>query len=188
MADYYLNSDYYGCDTIARRGCCDSGPSVQGIQYRVITDLDSEPVSVDFFKQWARIDFNTDDELIESILKSARQYLEQWSQLSFGEKTIRFTAIKVPNNWQLMFGPYAADALLSGDILITGGPNVSHDLVTEWTELPEAIKIAICKRAAGDYCIRENYVITDKGAIQTPEVLYDEAQKLLQPYMNISWP
>ena len=33
------------------------------------------------------IDFDTDDELVEAYVKSSREHLEMWSQLSFGVKT-----------------------------------------------------------------------------------------------------
>lgn len=185
--DFYTNEDQF----LLNEDLAPSSP-VRGISYEVIADLATEPVLPAFFKLHARIDYNTDDELITSYIKSARQYLEQWSQLSFGTKTIRFTALKVPAKWKLMFGPYTAIAgtdytLFGNDILVEAGTDVDIELTSGWA-LPEAVKIAICKRAAGDYCIRENYIISDKGAIQTPDMLYDEAQKLLQPYMNISWP
>lgn len=185
--DFYTNEDLFLC----REDYAPSSP-VQGISYEVVTDLATEPITTAFFKLHARIDYNVDDELIESYIKSARQYLEQWSQLSFGTKTIRFTALKVPAKWKLMFGPYTAIAgtdytLFGKDILVEGGTEVDITLTSGWT-LPEAVKIAIAKRAAGEFCIRENYVISDKGVIQTPDMLYDEAQKLLMPFANISWP
>lgn len=200
MADFYKNSDYYGCDTIASRGFCRIGqsrPAVEGVEYMVLQDLTQEPVTLDDFKMHARVDFNTDDSLLTFYLKSARQYLEQWSQLSFGIKTIRFTAIRVPDKWRLMHGPYTAvnnpDVTISGakgDILLNGGTEVDIELTSGWPNnlLPDAIKVAICKRAAGDYIVRENLIISDKGTLQSPEQYYDEAQKILLPYRNVTWP
>ena len=200
MANYHLNSDYYGCDTLASRGfgrIGQSRPAVEGVEYIVIADLAQEPVTLADFKQHCRIDFAVDDNLLAFYLKAAREYLEQWSQLSFGVKTIRFTALRVPNRWKLMFGPYTAindlDRTLfgaKGDILMQGGTDIDIELTSGWPndELPEAIKVAICKRAAGDYIIRENIIINDKGSVQSPDQYYDEAQKLLRPFMNVTWP
>src|SRR5690606_41999661 len=89
MANYHLNSDYLGCDTLASRGfgrIGQSRPAVEGVEYMVIADLAQEPVTLSDFKQHCRIDFAVDDNLLAFYLKSAREYLEQWSQLSFGVK------------------------------------------------------------------------------------------------------
>lgn len=197
MADYYLNSDYYGCDTLASRGfgrIGQSRPAVEGIDYTVIQDLDQEPVTLHDFADHCRVDFNVDDNLLVFYLKSARQYLEQWAQLSFGVKTIRFRALRVPNRWKLMFGPFTAindpDRTLFGDILMQGGTEVDIELTTGWgtAGLPEAIKVAICKYAAGLYAIRENYILNINGTIQEPSQVMDEAQKMVRPWANVTWP
>lgn len=194
--DYYKNIDKLCCpDSFGRIG--QSRPAVEGIEYSVLADLTQEPVTLSDFKRHARVDFATDDNLLAFYLKSAREYLEQWSQLSFGVKTIRFTALRVPDRYKLMFGPYTAindpDRTLfgaKGDILMQGGTYVDVELTSGWPndELPEAIKVAICKRAAGDYMVRENLIISDKGALQSPDQYYDEAQKLLLPFRNVTWP
>src|SRR3546814_12754754 len=106
------------------------------------------------FKQHARIDFNTDYNLVLPYLKSARQYLEQWSQLSFGTKTMQLTALNLPSNYRLMFGPVdtVTDYENIGDTILNGRlRNVAIEFTTKWNQLPEAVKIAICNSAAGDY-------------------------------------
>lgn len=186
MADFYKNSDHL-CDSRYEV----SYPAISGIQYHVITDLTEEPVDIDFFKAHAHIDWNTDDNLIASYIKSARQYLERWSQLSFGEKTMKVTALRLPANHRLMFGPVdtveghenLGDTILNGIMV-----NANINYTTKWDPLPEDIKIAICKRAAGDYLIRENYIVNERGSLQDPGEFYDEAQKLVKPYMNITFP
>lgn len=194
--DYYKNIDKLCCpDSFGRIG--QSRPAVEGIEYSVLADLVQEPVTLADFKKHVRVDWNTDDNLLAFYLKSARQYLEQWSQLSFGVKAIRFTALRVPDRWKLMFGPYTAindsDRTLfgaKGDILMQGGSDVDVELTSGWgaVGLPEAIMVAVCKRAAGDYIVRENIIINDKGAVQSPDQYYDEAQKLMLPYRNVTWP
>lgn len=198
MADFYKNSDYYGCDTLASRGFARIGqarPAAEGVEYMVLEDLASEPVTLADFKLHARVDFNTDDSLLEFYLKSARQYLEQWSQLSFGVKKIRFTATRVPDRWKLMFGPFTAvndpDVALNGakgDILMQGGEDMDIELTSGWPVLPDAIKVAICRYAAGLYAIRENYILSINGVPHEPTQLMDEAQKMLNPWRNITWP
>src|SRR5690606_17299555 len=196
----YKNSDYLGCDTLASRGfgrIGQSRPAVEGIEYSVVTDLTQEPVTLSDFKQHARVDFNTDDSLLAFYLKAAREYLEQWSQLSFGVKTMRFTALRVPNRWQLVNGPDTAindpDRTLfgaKGDILMQGGTDVDIELTSGWPNgtLPEAIKVAICRYGAGLYAIRENLIYSVNGVPHEPTEVMDEAQKMLNPWRNITWP
>ena len=177
--DYFLNVDKLGCyDSYHKL-------SASGIQYSVIEDLEEEPVTLEFFKQHARIDFNTDDTLAAVYLKAARQELEQWSQLSFGVKTIGLTALSLPTNYKLMFGK--VDTVLTagftnkGDILKEGGTDIDIEYTTIGI-INDAIRIAICRYAAGLYIFRENVVESKYRA----EGLMDEAKNMLNPYRNIT--
>ena len=176
--DYYKNVDKLGVD------CYTDQYYAKGVQYDVIADLADEPVDTDFFKAHARIDFDTDDSLVNSYLKSARQELEQWSQLSFGVKTIRLRALELPKNYKLMFGRVdtvtTANYTNVGDILIEGGTDIDVEYTTLGT-INEAIKIAICRYAAGLYINREDTVESKFAGTQK----INEAKEMLRPYMNI---
>ena len=78
-------------------------PAVEGVEYGGPLIWHKNRLTLSDFKLHARVDFNTDGNLLPFYLKSARQYLEQWSQLSFGVKTIRFTAFG-SLTVKLMFG------------------------------------------------------------------------------------
>jgi len=171
-----------------------SEPSLSGIQYSVVTDLTTEPVTIDDFKLHARIDYNTDDALVALYLKSARQYLEGWAQKSFGTKTMKLTALNLPKNYRLMYGPVnAVTAPINtyttvGDILKDGPyQDVSITFTTAWI-IPEVVKVAICLEAAAQYMIREAVVFSVNGTIQKPTELQDRAKRLLRPFMNITFP
>jgi len=179
--DYYRNMDllYWSEDPL----------SIKGVQYRTVTDLVEEPVSLEFFKQHARIDFDTDDNLVSAYIKAARQELEQWSQLSFGVKTIGLRARELPDDYKLMFGPVneitvpTTGYTLFGDLLSPGGENVEIEYTTTGL-INEAVKIAICRYAAGLYIYRENIIESQN----TYRQLTDEAKMMLEPYKNITWP
>lgn len=180
MAGFEYNSDYYEEDVLFK------GQGSVGIQYNVVSDLSEEPVTVEFFKAHARIDFDTDDELVETYLKAARLHLEKWSQLSFGVKTINLTALKIPNNYKLMFGK--VDTVTTpnytnvGDILKEGGTDIDIEYTTIGT-FDDTIKIAICRYAAGLYINREDFIETKFS----PKDLMNEAYKMLQNYRNVTW-
>lgn len=178
VMDFYKNIDYLDCVN-------GSDTSAKGIQYSVITDLAVEPVTLDFFKDHARIDFDTDDTLASVYLKAARQELERWSQLSFGVKTMRLTALQLPKNYRLMFGKVDTVTTTGytnvGDILKEGGKDLTIEYTTlDWID--DAIRIAICRYAAGLYINRET-VTESKFAAST---LQDEAKTMIKPYMNIT--
>jgi len=176
--DYYKNIDKLGCygyDKLV----------ASGIQYSVIDDLATEPVTLDFFKKHARIDFDTDDTLASVYLKAARQELEQWSQLSFGVKTMELTALSLPTNYKLMFGKVdevqTENFTNKGDILKEGGTDIDIEYTTIGT-INDAIRIAICRYAAGLYINRETVTETKYSA----QSLQDEAKTMLNPYRNIT--
>lgn len=176
--DYYKNADKLGCYV-------KQPLTASGVQYSIIDDLATEPVTVDFFKQHARIDFDTDDTLCAVYVKAARQHLEKWSQLSFGVKTIRLTALSLPKNYRLMFGKVDEVATENftnvGDILKEGGTDIDIEFTTlDWID--DVIKVAICRYAAGLYINRETVTETKYSA----QSLQDEAKAMLQPYRNIT--
>lgn len=176
--DYFKNVDYLSCSLYDSK-------TAKGVQYTVLSDLATEPVTVSFFKQHARIDFDTDDSLVETYLIAARQELEQWSQLSFGVKTIGLTALELPDNYRLMFG--RVDTVTTsgytnvGDILKEGGTDINIEFTTIGT-INDVIRVAICRYAAGLYVFRENIIETRYVA----QVGMDEAKKMLDPYRNIT--
>lgn len=176
--DYFRNVDYlcdgYGRDMVA-----------SGIQYSVIEDLETEPIDLEFFKQHARIDFDTDDTLCEIYIKAARQALEQWSQLSFGVKTIGLTALSLPTNYKLMFGKVdqvtTENFTNKGDILKEGGNDIDIEFTTkDWID--DCIRVAIARYAAGLYINRETVTDTKYSS----QALMDEAKLMLQPYRNLT--
>lgn len=176
--DFYKNADKLGIEqTIDTRA--------KGVQYTVINDLATEPVTIEFFKDHARIDFDTDDALVSSYLISARQFLERWAGLSFGVKTIRLTALQLPTNYKLNYGTVDTVSTTGftnvGDILKEGGNDVSIDFTTLGV-VNETVKIAICRYAAGLYINRENITNTKLSG----QVKQDEAKQMLMSFRNIT--
>lgn len=56
--------------------------------FQITADLVAEPVDLITAKKWLRIDFTTDDTLIQSIISSVRRRLERITGLSLGYKTM----------------------------------------------------------------------------------------------------
>lgn len=165
------------------------GNPAYGIQYYVVEDLAAEPVDVTFFKDHARIDFDTDDALIATYITAARIELEQWAQISFKVQTRRLTALNIPKNYKLMYGPVSSITTegftIFGDHVKEGGTEVIIDYITEGV-INDTIKIAIARYAAGLYAIREHIMLTDKGTPLNTAKMISEAREMIRPFANIT--
>ena len=179
MADFYKNFDLIHNTT--------DHPTLEGLQYSVVTDIPSanEPVDLAFFKEHARIDFDTDDTLAEVYIIAARRVLEKHTQRSFGPKTLKVTAIHLPKNWRLAYGPVkdinTADFTAVGDILKEGGDDIEVEYTTDGIQ-DETVKIAICRYATGLYVFRENILDTKLDA----RAEMDQAKAMLASYKFIT--
>lgn len=176
--DYYRNID--------KLGCVNGQPlRAVGVQYSEVSPLGSSPIDVVFFKQHARIDFDTDDDLCQLYLDAAVEELQDWSQLSFGVRTMSLKAVSLPENYKLMYGKVnevTTEGFTNrGDLLVEGGTDIDIEYTTYGT-VNNAIKVAICRYAAGLYIYREQINETKYNA----QVGMDEAKKMIRPYMNIT--
>jgi hypothetical protein len=142
-----------------------------------------EPYNVEDFKDYARIDFDTDDNLIALFLKSARQNIEQYMQKSLGIRTINLIALHLPKNYKLPYGPIqsitTAGYTLFGDLLKEGGKDINITYVTNASLVNDAIKQAIYRQAYHYYEYRE--------ANSKPDLL-SEVKLLVNPYRRIVFP
>lgn len=157
-----------------------------GVRYTVVTPSANDLISLDFFKEHARIDFDTDDTLAQAYIKAAQEYLEQWSQLSFGVRTMRLTALALPNNYKLMFGPVNEVTTEGfeniGDILKTGGRDIDIQFTTLGLASNNTLKIAVARFACGLYVYRENILETKLDGRSE----MDKAKEMVAPFMNIT--
>src|SRR5690606_17853393 len=176
--DYYKNADKL-CHEYPRHR------RLRGVSYKVISEDDFvEPVTAGEFKQYAYIDFATDDTLLPSILKASRQQAEKWLQKSLGIKTIRLMALECPDNFHVMYGPVAdGDARFFGDILKEGGFNLSIDFVTDASLVNDDIKQAIMAQAFYIYQNRDRFR-ADSSVVN----VHDTFKEKLAPYRNVTWP
>lgn len=173
--DYYKNVDHFPCSTkISRR--------LRGINYKFVSEDDYvEPVSVGDFKQYAYIDFATDDTLVPELLKSTRIQAEQYLRKSLGVRTVLFTALECPDETKMMWGPVAdgQDGFF-GDILLEGGFKVSKEFVTDASLVNEDIKVAIMAQAL--------YVYQNRDRFRERLGFHDTFKEKLNPYRNLIWP
>ena len=159
---------------------------VSGLQFQFDDSYYIEPWDIQDFKDFARIDTDTDDNLLALFLKSARITVEQYLQKSLGVRTVLLFATKLPKNYLLPWGP--VDTILTdgftnfGDILREGGTDVELEYTTSGL-INDTILTAIYKQAYGLYENRDKY--------RDPKFasgLIDEVKRDLAPFKRLQWP
>ena len=138
-------------------------PTPEGIDYTFSQeDLTTEPVTLNEFKNYADIDFATDDQNLNWFIRSAREQAEEYCQRSFILRTVTFTAFKCPKNYPLNFGKIGTITTSGftnfGDMLIEGGEKISVSFRTDVTGINENwdIKLAIMSQALNLYLKRDD--------------------------------
>lgn len=148
-----------------------------------------EPVTVDEAKDWLRVDYDDDDDVIEGMIKGARQSIEQFLNIALVDKSV-VVDVKTTCEEDLIRLPYVDSA--QGEIEVTDIDNddsavetdnykirgaqvkinyygyfsIAYDI--EAGEIPEAIKEAIKMEVAERYKNRgenDNTEGLSKGAI-----------------------
>lgn len=66
------------------------------MSYKVITGPAAEPITLEFAKEHLRVDFTDDDNLITQIIKSARDYCEQYSGRVLMQQTVEKSFDRFP--------------------------------------------------------------------------------------------
>jgi len=75
------------------------------MEYRITTDLTAEPVTLEEAKAQIVAANDEDDALITSKIKTARQWLESYTGLAFGEKTVEAYYDYLDTDYSLPIGP-----------------------------------------------------------------------------------
>lgn len=133
------------------------------IQTKLISDLVAEPVSLNEVKEFMEIDFCDFDNLISSLIKSARQASERYTGLSYGLK--EYALMSDQCEARVPFGPFVelltikdkeGATIPTKDYTIFGFDNPivtvpnkpiwSITYKTGFDDLPNDLKIAICMR------------------------------------------
>lgn len=160
-----------------------------GLSYTTLSESDYvEPVGVSEFKQFAGIDFDTDDTLVATLVKMARIQTEQYLKKSLGIRTVRFSAISCKKEFRLDWLPsdevLTAGFTIENGYLLEGGENIVVEYVTNASLLSDDIKIAIMIRALETYQDRDRY----KSRVRETGSAIDRWKEILFPYKKIHFP
>ena len=179
--DYFNNSDLL----------CGNTQTPYKLKRPLYTVLDVanfvEPVTVDEFKEFASIDFDTDDLQISQFITASRIQCESFLQRSLGERTVRFRALECPHNYFLSWGEVDEPTVIGdyevvGDYLVKGGKSI--DLIFTSTDglVNEQTKQGVLILALQLYDKRDRFLSRER---ETGE-LVDLWREKLKPYKKMS--
>jgi len=162
-------------------------------QIEILTDLTTEPVTLQEAKDYMRISSNAEDDLIEELITSARERIEKFTGLSLGEKTLKayWFYYHIPS--EIPYGPitlinsvvddndvdveYTARGLQYKVLEAYSTVGLAIEYEAGFTIVPKGLKLAILKQVSTDYENRENYSIYDQAY-----ELSSDARRQAQPY------
>jgi uncharacterized phiE125 gp8 family phage protein len=162
-------------------------------QVEIVTDLTTEPVTLQEAKNYMRISSNAEDALIGELITSARERIEKFTGLSLGEKTLRAYWFYFHIPQEIPYGPvtlidsvvndedvaleYTARGLQYKMLESYSTTGLTIEYEAGFAVAPKGLKLAILKQVSTDYENRENYSIYDQAY-----ELSSDARRQAQPY------
>lgn len=158
----------------------------KGLSYSFSESSYVEPVTTQDFKDYAGIDYSSDDALIYQFLTAARNATEKHLQKSLGVREVRVTALEYSDNFMLRYTP--VESFVSGNenlefsadnqIILKGGTNLDLRFLTDDSFMNPDIETAIMMLALNYYDERGRYLSRFR---ETGE-LVDKWKIALRPY------
>lgn len=183
MAGFDINSDLL----------CNTSNSPYKLKNPLYSIVDSsaflEPVTVQMFKDFAGIDYASDDSYIFQMLKSARIQSEGYLQRALGVRTIRFRAIECPDYYYLSWGEIDESSVigaytLHGDQLVEGGKNIDITYTSTDGLVNEETQQGVLILALQLYDRRERFL----SRVRETGAQIDLWKEKLNPYKKIQFP
>ena len=162
-------------------------------QVEVVTDLSVEPVTLQEAKDYMRISSDSENDLIEELITSARERIEKFTGLSLGEKTLRAYWFYYHVPAEIPYGPvtlinsvvddndvaleYTARGLQYKVLEAYSTQGLVIEYEAGFAVAPKGLKLAILKQVSTDYENRENYVVGEMAF-----ELSSDARRQAMPY------
>ena len=162
-------------------------------QVEVVTDLSVEPVTLQEAKDYMRISSDSENDLIEELITSARERIEKFTGLSLGEKTLRAYWFYYHVPQEIPYGPvtliesvvddndvaleYTARGLQYKVLEAYSTQGLVIEYEAGFAVAPKGLKLAILKQVSTDYENRENYVVGEMAY-----ELSSDARRQAMPY------
>lgn len=126
------------------------------VQIKTITDLVTEPVTLQEAKTFMAIDYNDWDSLITMLIKAARKQSERITGKAYGPKLIEVTGNSYTDSSGCVVKIYPITPIVSDVEWSDADGNVNYRYNAGFSECPEDLKIAILMRVATGFAYRQN--------------------------------
>jgi uncharacterized phiE125 gp8 family phage protein len=162
-------------------------------QLEIVTDLAVEPVTLQEAKDYMRISSDSENDLIEELITSARERIEKYTGLSLGLKTLKAYWFYFHVPAEIPYGPvtainsvvddndveleYTARGLQYKTLEAYSTQGLAIEYEAGFAVCPKGLKLAILKQVSTDYENRENYSIYDQAY-----ELSSDARRQAMPY------
>ena len=162
-------------------------------QIEILTDLTTEPVTLQEAKDYMRISSESENDLIEELITSARERIEKYTGLSLGLKTLKAYWFYFHVAAEIPYGPvtainsvvddndveleYTARGLQYKTLEAYSTQGLAIEYEAGFAVCPKGLKLAILKQVSTDYENRENYSIYDQAY-----ELSSDARRQAMPY------
>lgn len=120
------------------------------IQIRIVTDLVTEPVTLQEAKDWLSIDFSDFDSLLNMLIVAAREQSEKVSGQAYGEKVFEITGNEKDHK------VYPIQPFVEDVVWVDEDGVIKYRYKAGFTVLPYDLKIAILQRVATGFAYRQN--------------------------------
>lgn len=120
------------------------------LQFKVITDLATEPVTLAEAKTFLNIDFDDWDDLLTMLIKASRIQSEKVTGQAYGAKVIQVTGNTFDERIYPV-GPYVSDVTWADE-----DNDEDYRYNAGFDTCPDDLKVAILQRVATGFAQREN--------------------------------
>ena len=168
------------------------------LEVEVLEEFGAEPVTLEEAKVFCRVDadYTGDDDMLTSLIKSARQRIEHFANISLVPKRVRAFWDEVGYTLNLPFYPVREIESVVDDEgeSVYYKPKGKHKIevphasdffvtyTTGYEVLPDDLKLAVLKQVLTDYDHRENFVINGNTQQLTGVNLSNDAKSLIAPH------
>lgn len=163
-----------------------------GLSIRKVPTTEVEPVDLAMLKKHLQIDFDDHDQLLEFLLESAREEVEQYTGLSLIESTVT-VRWETLTTGVLPFGPvkeitsdisaYTKKGLDYPSITANSYEPVEITYTAGFETVPSALQLAIIKLATDNFTQRVGIELNSNAAA----VLPNDWKSVARKYSKRSW-
>tara|TARA_R110000772_G_scaffold145504_1_gene255490 strand:+ start:31642 stop:32103 length:462 start_codon:yes stop_codon:yes gene_type:complete len=134
-------------------------------QVQIIEDLEAEPVTLAEVKTFMTIDYTDFDDLLTSLITSAREESEEATGKAYGAKLIQVTGNDIIGITGIIEKVYPITPFISDGVWADESGNIDYQYNAGYSTVPQPLKIAIMARVATDFVYRQGITNEPRMAV-----------------------